>query len=200
MSRDAEAEASLRGRLESMFSAIGESRSSIADVVVGDRELMAGYDSEWFAAVTFNSTAYAVFRRGDYLTVEGCSPDDVCGQVIDVIRSEAGAKAEAEMGNAQHSIEVARSFARMALSDSRRIDHHVDYSRSVLSACEAINGHYSGSGEPMSDEELAATVAFLRGRVAAWMPTARHFGQECYDAAVLTLVQAALGLHDWASS
>jgi hypothetical protein len=76
----------------------------------------------------------------------------------------------------------------------------VDYSRSVLMACESINGHYSGTGDPMSDETLEETVSFLRSRVASWRATARHHGQECYDAAVLALVHAALGLHDWSSA
>lgn len=205
MSRDAEAEALLRKRIAAMLACVGESESSLMDVIVGDRDSGIGYvnfryDTDYFAAVKTSHTRRAHLAYGGFTAAQGYSPQDASDQLVEKLRRGARGAASESRSDAKCASEVAAAFDRMASLGVEAPAASPDYSRSVLSACEAINGHYSGSGEPMSDEEIAATVAFLRGRVAAWMPTARHFGQECYDAAVLALVQAALGLHDWATS
>lgn len=71
-----------------------------------------------------------------------------------------------------------------------------DFSRSLTGACEAINSHYRGTGDTMPDDQLAATVAFLEGRLAAWEPPqGRRATEHAYDAAMRLLCNAALTMH-----
>lgn len=92
--------------------------------------------------------------------------------------------------------------ARLAQSEAARRAEAVadatgpDYSRGLLETAQAVVMDARGSYD-MPAADLAAAVAFLRERVAAWAPSAparREFWQ--YDADVRSVCESALAVHD----
>lgn len=119
MSRDAEAEASLRKRLVAMLASAGESDSVIAEVIVGDRDSNAGhvnfrYDTEWFAVVKTCHTRRAHRAYGGFASAQGYSPQDASDQLVEALRRGAGKASEEAKRDAADLISDAIAFKRMA--------------------------------------------------------------------------------------
>jgi hypothetical protein len=66
------------------------------------------------------------------------------------------------------------------------------YQMSVLDACEALNGHFSGTSDRLSEADLASTTSFLRMRLRDWNETEGKELRKGYDAAVKNLIEQAL--------
>lgn len=74
-----------------------------------------------------------------------------------------------------------------------------DVARSILAACEIINGWSSGTGDD-TDEAARDAARHIRERLDAWCQsmkggTARVAAHRRYDAAVRELALAALDIH-----
>ena len=69
----------------------------------------------------------------------------------------------------------------------------VDRSRSLYDVCELLSRHRANPAST-EDAELAAAVAFLRGRLQSWAPNREDDPRRAYDEAMRSLCEAALAL------
>ena len=83
-----------------MLACVGESESSLMDVIVGDRDSGIGYvnfryDTDYFAAVKTSHTRRAHLAYGGFTAAQGYSPQDASDQLVEKLRRGArGAASE----------------------------------------------------------------------------------------------------------